>query len=734
MRKFGRAIFTAGILVSAFLLFLVQPMAGKMLLPHFGGTPAVWNTCMVFFQAMLLAGYLYAHLGDRILGSKRHAGLHLVVVFAALWFVPFSLEPASMEAASHRPVTTVLRLLFVSLGVPFFCLSATSPMLQRWFSRTDDPRADDPYFLYAASNVGSLLALVSYPLVIEAWTSVGTQRWSWAVGFGASALLIGASAFLLWAAQPAAGEGGRAEAQKGAGPEEAEVGAARRFGWVVHAFVPSSLMLGVTTYLTTDIAAAPLLWVVPFVIYLGTFILAFSERVEIPRDELVRATPLVLVPVLFFFAGGHRLADSAWFLGAVHLAVFAVLAMVFHGELAAERPPTSHLTEFYFWVSFGGMLGGIFNALVAPVVFDWPVEYPVVLAVAAVALPVGPLEALRFDGETLRSYVLPGLILSALFGWSLDGGFDLLFWSVVAVFVFFAIIYMASHRYRRLFGLGFGIAALGAISLSVQTFEYRYMKRNFFGTNAVKQSDELRYLFNGAMIHGAQYLDEERSSLPVPYYLSPGPVDDVFGVLHARPGPQPVGVIGLGTGGLAMYGRAGEQMTFFEIDPDVVEIARRKFTYLEQSPAEVEIVVGDGRLGLEETPEDSFSLVVVDAFSADAIPTHLATREAIQMYFSRMRRPGILLFHVSNKYVDMRPLLANTAEDLGMVAYSAVHKPEEHSEFEDLFAEKTMWVAVARSEDKLGELTELERWEREEPDPEYPVWTDDYSNIVRVLR
>ena len=730
MHSFLRTTFTAAIFTGALLLFLVQPMVGKMLLPKFGGTPAVWNTCMVFFQFMLLAGYVYAHLGDRWLGSRKQAVLHLLLLVVAAWFLPFELGSVDMQKAASRPAGTVLRMLTLSLGVPFFCLAATAPLLQKWFSETDDPRADDPYFLYAASNAGSLLALLAYPLLIEAWTTLDTQTHGWSVGFGVQIALIAICVTLLYAA----GSPSDVAETKRRLPGGGAVDAGDRLQWVLYAFIPSSLMLGVTTFLTTDIAAVPLLWVLPFVLYLGTYIVAFSDRMGVPQALLVRVAPLAFVPLLFFFAGGHRVSNSAWLIAGVHLLGFGLVALIFHQALARRRPPTTHLTEFYFWVALGGMFGGLFNALLAPVIFNWPLEYPLVLAVAALALPVAPLESLRFDRDTLVRFVLPALAGTAGFAWALDSDFGGLFWAVIAVFGFFALIYMASHRYRRLFGFTFAIAVVGAMSLGVQTFDYRYMKRNFFGSNAVMDAGELRYLFNGAMIHGAQYLDEERADLPVPYYLAPGPIRDVFEVVHDRPVPQPVALIGLGTGSLATYGRDEQPMTFFEIDPDVVEIAREHFTFLGQSSADIDIVVGDGRLGLREQPSDKFGLVVVDAFSADAIPTHLATLEALMLYFDRMHDQGILLFHVSNKYVDLRPVLANIAAELDMVAYSAVHHPSRYDEFEDVFAEKTVWVAIARNEEALGKLSDLGRWRKQKPEPDGPVWTDDYSNIVRVLR
>lgn len=734
-----RSVFTAGVFVSAFLLFLVQPMAGKMLLPHFGGIPAVWNTAMVFFQLSLLAGYLYVHIGGRLLSSRRHAILHGVLLLAALAFLPLQVTPETAAGTVEQPTLKVLGVLGRSLALPFICLSATAPLLQKWYSETDAPEAEDPYFLYAASNAGSLMALVAYPLLIEAWTSVETQSWGWSAGFLGAIGLIVACTVLLWRHGLPAGElAARQEDEPAPEPIDAASGApdwGNRARWVLFAFIPSSLMLGVTTYLTSDIAAVPLLWVIPFIIYLGTYILAFSDRVSVPRGPLVRATPFLMIPLIFFMAQGFRVTGSAWLIGAVHLVAFAALAMVFHGEMARRRPAAAYLTEYYLWLSLGGALGGIFNALVAPVAFDWSLEYPLVLVLAAVALPPEPLEVLDFDRRTLLHYVLPAFLATTLFAWLLDPSFGFLFVAVVGVFAFFASVYLVSHRYRRLFGLVFAIAVGGAVSMGMYSLEHRERERNFFGQNTVVDSDGVRYLINGTIIHGAQYLDEARRDVPIPYYVKPGPVADVFAEVNARTRTQPVGIIGLGTGGLATYARQGQPFTFYEIDPAVARIAREQFFYLEDSAGEVDIELGDGRLLLRQAPEDHFGLIIVDAFSGDAIPAHLATVEAVRLYFERLRPNGLLLMHISNKYLQLDPVLANIAQRLGLEARGITFMPEDVPSLKGVFAQGTMWVAMARREAQLGAIAgEESEWQKLKARPDLPTWTDDYTNVMRLLR
>jgi spermidine synthase len=703
-------VFGLTLFLSAFLLFLVEPMVAKMVLPLLGGTPAVWNTCLVFFQAALLGGYAYAHWVPARLGSKRYLPIHLAILLMPALVLPLSIAGWD-PPATENPVPWLITLLTVCVGLPFFVLATTAPLLQTWFSQSTHRAAQDPYFFYAASNLGSMAALLCYPTFVEPNLRLGKQSLFWSMGYGGFFLLTAACAGLVRF---------RAEEKLGVGMPAPGTGKEPPTGlgvvrWVALSAVPSSLMLGVTAYLTTDVAPVPLLWVLPLALYLLTFILAFSKLPRIVHQLMVALLPvavllLILVPMLQIELG----------IGAIiglHLAAFFVAALVCHGELAMSRPPTERLTEFYLWISLGGFLGGCFNALIAPQVFRWVVEYPLAIVFVCFLRPHWrgpartPARAKTESAQTQRSAPREGRpsSLYASLGWPLFGA-----WAGVLLFF---ISYHGDWELRK------------------------FTERNFFGVISVSQDPQLpEYLTmaHGTTIHGMQSLDPSRREEPLGYYHRTGPIGQVFAALRGPAAKKKVAVIGLGIGGLAAYARAEQDWTFYEIDPAVDRLARGEpplFTYLEDCEARqvpFRVVLGDGRLQLARSTE-RYGLIVADAFSSDSIPVHLITREALAIYLGKLEDDGILAFHISSEYLHLAPVVEGLARDAGLVCYLEEDFHVTPAEFREGKL-GSQWAVMVRRPEHFGPLAHDRRWQRLAGRAEAPVWTDDYSNLFGVLQ
>jgi hypothetical protein len=659
-------LFTVALFLSSTLLFLIEPMMARMVLPVLGGTPAVWNTCMVFFQAALLAGYLYAHAGPRWLGARNHAILHVVLLFAALAGLPVAIGAFGAPPVETTPIFWLLRLLAATVGLPVMLLGATSPLLQRWLAHSNHRDAADPYYLYAAGNVGSILALLGYPLLVERTLSLNTQTRYWAVGYAALGALMLLSFFAQsrWSMREAPEMPLRA-----VGADTARVDARQRFWWVLLAFVPSSLMLGVTTFLTTNIAAAPLLWVLPLAIYLLTFVLVFAAKPPISHAAMVRFLPLAVLPLAGLMVFDSRLPAAV--LVTAHLVVFFMAAMVCHGELARSRPSTTHLTDFYLWLSVGGVLGGLFNALLAPIAFTTIVEYPLAVVLAcALRRPGGARDV---AGIAWSDFVLPVALGLTVFGVMLGAGANSE--RPIALLFTFVVPAVICYSFRgRPVRFALGVAALIIAGTAFMSAQERVMfrDRGFFGVHRITldQTRRWRELIHGGIVHGMQSPDPALRREPTAYFHRSGPIGQVFTALGPSAMTSRVAVIGLGIGTLAAYGAPGEDWTFYEIDPAVERIARdsRYFTYLADSPASVHVVLGDARLKLADAPDRKYTLIVLDAFASDAIPVHLITREALQLYVSKLGAHGVIAFHVSNRYVDLPPVLGALARDAHLVA------------------------------------------------------------------
>ena len=739
---YGLAIF-----VSAGLVFLVQPMTAKLLLPTFGGSPQVWTASMVFFQAALLAGYAYADLSIRRLGLRRQPLVHAVLLFLPLLVLPIALRGLD-QASSLPPAIAVVGILLVSVGAPYVAVAATSPLLQRWFSATGHHAAADPYFLYAAGNVGSLLGLLGYPLLVEPNLPVRAQAIVWSVGYAVFVVLCVTCAVVLARRGPALLELAAAEATISPGPVAAPTEPLpvverarplhwrRRAGWVIRAFIPSSLMLGVTTYSSTDIAAVPLLWVIPLALYLLTFVLAFARRRPGGRVWQL-ALPVTTVLVVLTIIG--VLALPIWGRLAVHYAGFFVAAMVAHGQLADDRPGSTQLTQFYLLLSLGGVLGGIFNAIVAPAIFDSIVEYPLVIVLAlllrrssapsAAASPAAERRARLLD-LIIPFAVYLGVLIALVVANRLVADAAGLGRMIVAASVVLTLVFV-----RRPVRFALAIAALLAITFFGGQAPL-FADRTFFGLNRViDDGTGHRIYLSGSTVHGVERTDADGGKTPLSYYHPTGPAGQIFASLPTgTTPPTEVAVIGLGAGGLAAYGREGQHYSFVEIDPVVIRIARdpNLFRFVSQSGAKVDIFEADGRLWLESVPDASFDLIVLDAFSSDAVPAHLLTREAMEMYVRKLRPGGRLMFNVTNTYLDVRSVVAGGAKSLGLTGFwrhdgdLSVAPPgdKEVSEF----------VALAANPAPLADLAADPRWTPLSDAPRTIVWTDDFSDILRVIK
>ncbi len=783
-------VFATAIFLNAALLFAVEPMFTKMVLPRLGGTPSVWNTCLLFFQGALLVGYGYAHLTSRWLSVPRQAALHLACLAGAVALLPVALPADAVPppGGSAAAIGWLLARLTTVLGIPFLLLAAGAPLLQRWFSTTAHPSATNPYFLYVASNLGSFAALLAYPVLIEPRLRLGEQSVRWAQGYGVLVVLVSVAAVLAWrwrlgtdrtgdertgtgepadaAVMPQQDGTGRAEmvttgeweegnVEVGGGPPRhpfslraAATSRTRsatlatpsliptrawRLRWVLLSFAPSSLLLGVTTFVSTDIAAVPFLWVVPLALYLLTFVLTFARRPLLNR-RLMLALEVGLVLALLLTIGSNP-ADHLHALAALHLVAFFVAAMVCHRELADARPRAEYLTEYYLWISLGGLLGGVFNVLLAPALYDTVVEYPF-----ALILVLGLRPAWRTSAPAVRAAVLDVAIPIAILALMVVGhhlptasGA----WGDRVLYGWLGVLgLVAASCFQRPLRLAMAGAALflgNEIGLA-EGDDTLYQGRSFYGVYRVRRWDNYVLLQHGTTTHGGQSLIASRKTEPLTYYHREGPLGDLFRLTTDPVAPRRVALVGLGTGTTACYARPGEQWSYFEIDPLIVAIARdpRLFTYLRDCQPDVRIVMGDARLSLAQEPDSSYDLITLDAFSSDAIPVHLVTREAVAMYRRKLRPGGILAFHISNRYLDLRPVLVELARDARM-AGAIVDRDVENEEKDDLHY-GSRWVALADGAQHLATLVRDAGWEVLPPSADARVWTDDYSDVLGVLK
>jgi hypothetical protein len=730
--RLAPALFAGTLLLSALLLFMVQPMFTKLVLPRLGGAPTVWSVAMVFFQAALLAGYAYAHLLIRRLPLGVGAFVHLGVLAAAALTLPIAitdaLGPITLGPMPQSNVALWLIALFAfSIGVPFAALSASAPLLQGWFAASGHPQAGNPYVLYAASNLGSFAALIAYPILIEPLLPLNTQIKLWSVGFAVLAILI-AGASLMVAQRPQLGL---------RDAPAAPVALRQRLAWLALAAIPSGLTIAVTSTISTDVVAAPFLWVVPLALYLLTFIAVFRDRPWIAPETVARLLPILVAPLSIGLLGGDRVFWLAMIV--LNLVVFVLLALLCHGELYRRRPAPARLTEFYLLVSLGGVLGGAFAALIAPHVFNRVYEYPLLLLGGLLVLPgmfvAGPRRMLAEAAPVLALAAL-AVAVWTLLGARLPAAGELPFQAVLVALV--AVMLLQRHRPARflaLVALAFVVTALWRPG-----FDRSEAFRSFFGVHQVIETADHRYrlLYHGTTLHGAERIDADAHDgarpEPLTYYYSGGPIAESIDAARTAHGGalRHVAVVGLGAGSLACHRRGAEDWTFFEIDPLVAEIARdpRYFNFISACNPALSIVLGDARLTLAASAQ-RYDLIILDAFSSDAIPVHLLTREAMASYLARLAPDGAVVLHISNRHMDLAPVVAalGAAEDL--VAY--LKEDTRPDVVPSDFKMNALVATLARRSADLGDLPTRPGWHRLAPDPRIAAFTDEYSNILGAI-
>ncbi|HKG91158.1 MAG TPA: fused MFS/spermidine synthase [Gemmatimonadaceae bacterium] len=761
------AVYALALFSTSALLFAVEPMFTKMVLPLLGGTPAVWNSCLLFFQAALLVGYGYAHLGSRWMAPTRQALVHLALFVLSFVALPVVVARGwTPPAGGGTPVPWLVGLLTVSLGAPFLVLAAGAPILQRWFAHTGHPAADNPYFLYAASNVGSMTALLAYPFLIEPRLRLGEQSETWGVAYRLLALLTAVCALALVrqrgmaaaAAAAPAGAGVPVDAPPPAAgvPAAARPALAERLRWMLLAAVPSSLLLGVTSFLSTDVAAVPLLWVVPLALYLLTYVLAFARLPRFARVAALWVQAMFIPPLAITMLFG--LYKPLTVLAALHLLAFFASALVCHMALSDSRPDVAHLTEFYLWVAVGGALGGAFNVLVAPALFDSVQEYPLALVLACLlrpapppppprprlrwVLPVDIEEERPTEEQERRARLLDFLIPLGVAAVVTVG----LWWSkvpkvlgdngtyIVVGVAAFAVFFFSARPLR----FALGVAAILGVGASIRTYKQEdvlFQDRSFFGVYRVRKQGTFHTLINGTTLHGAQDTRPENRREPLTYYHREGPLGQLLGALIPFKDVRQVAAVGLGSGTLACYGRAGERWTFYEIDPTMVRIARdpKLFTYVQDCQPDVRIALGDARLRLADAPDGTYDLILLDAFTSDAIPVHLITREALALYLAKLAPGGAVAFHISNRHLDLEPVVTELARDARVAGVSG----EEHeltTAQSAMFKTTSAWVVLSRDAADLADLASLPNWKPLPPSAGVRVWTDDFSDVVGVMR
>ena len=714
------------LILSAFLLFSVQPMFAKMILPLLGGSPSVWTIAMVFFQAMLLGGYAYAHLTSRHLSIRTQAIVHILLLAACAVFLPFAV-PAGAYPSAH-PALWQIGLMAGVVGAPFFILSASAPLIQHWFATTDHKDASNPYFLYAASNIGSMVALLSYPVIVEPSMSMNMQTAAWAGGYGILIALMVFCALMVWnrttVIDPAI--------------VPSKTPGKIKLAWLALAFIPSSLMLGVTTYITTDLAAIPLLWILPLSLYLLTFILVFARRVIVTMDMAVSLfTAFVTILIMLMTI---EMATKTTIMLVLHLTVFFFAALLCHKKLADMRPAASELTGFYMIMSAGGVLGGVFNALLAPLVFVMPLEYALVLCAVLFVRGYAFLpEKMKLTRQplldvigTVRFWFFMITLATIVQGMVLHHKAFLLTGGV------FAALCLTSFRMRPIaFALAGSIfLLLHSPLITMNSGKILELRRNFFGVLQVSDGDGFRYLFHGMTLHGAQPLDPEHRLTQMTYYNPHGPVGDVFKILDQRKGPQKIGAIGLGAGTIACYKHKGRSFDFYEIDENVVKIAEDKtlFTYLSDCGSPYTIKLGDGRLMLDTVPDGSYDALIIDAFSSDNIPMHLLTVEAFDIYMRKVKAGGMIVINISNRYLDLVPQLGAISRLSRVPALSRRSQGGPIAEGSPLSYTASMWVVFSPNLHTLLPLRRLESWENVPVIKGKRPWTDDYANIISSLK
>lgn len=722
-----RRLFTATTLLGSALLFVVQPMVARALLPRTGGVPALWNTCSVFFQLALLAGYAYAHALPSRTGSRATPALHTALLALATLTLPFSFSELSLPAGD--PTWPLLASLALRVAPSFVLLSTGAPLLQRWYVSAT---SRDPAPLIAASNVGSLGALLAYPLVIEPLAPLATQGRAFRAAF---VIYLVAVSLCAWSARDAV--------PAPSAPRPASLALRRWLRLVALAFVPSSMMLGLTSHITTDVGSFPLLWVAPLAVYLASFVAVFARTPSAPTARSV--APFVGLALMVFLFSAPQVATRLPLI-AGHFTLFALTAYLFHGEVARARPRDASITSYQLAIAVGGALGGAFNALVAPQIFTRVTEYPLTIALAVALAPrpspppdtrareeaflrsmgvdpaaaLGPPPAPRGERLAAIADVLVPLIVGAVAIALFTAPTNLPTPSLLRFGVPLALLALLSIGRRTRLGLGL-IAILAASHFDRSVLAE---SRTFYGVIRVEESRGVRRFMHGTTLHGLEFRSPKMRGQPVAYYAPTAPIGEALRTIGASLDGRRIGVVGLGVGMLIAHARPEQRWTFYELDPAVDLVARRWFSWLRDARAPWDVVVGDARRSLERDRAARFGLLALDAFSSDAIPTHLLTREALALYASRLDARGVIAFHITNRHVRLGPVLSALARDAGLVAVT-----RSGAGFGPDGQVRSTWVLMARRAEDLGALA---RWPALERSTRAP-WTDDFSNLLSAL-
>jgi hypothetical protein len=712
-RQTTKLFYGLTICLSAFLLFQVQPLLAKIILPWFGGGAAVWTVCLLFFQVVLLLGYMYAHVLTQWLPHRAQRWVHVAVVAAS--FIGLEIPPKNLwiPAGPEAPVRHILLLLCATVGLPYFLLASTSPLLQAWLARSKPGVV--PYRLYALSNLGSMLALLSYPLVVEPFFSTSHQADGWSIAYAGVAILCATAGFL---ATGSGTDDANARSEFTAAPNGKTQGL-----WIALAACGSALLLSVTTHVTQNIASVPFLWIVPLSLYLLSFILCFDSRGWYHRGLFLRLLGVLLGGMAYALSPSFASLPVKVLIPLFWAGLF-VCCMFCHGELARLKPDPAHLTKFYLMISIGGAMGAASVALVAPRIFSGYYELHVALAGCAILVLAVHLHDPESDFH--RTPWQPS-------------------WLVL---------------------ISLAIALVGSLFTTAreQALEARLTVRNFYGVLRIIQGrvpnlvvvkgeatqppdEDTRYLrlVNGTIDHGLQFLAPSRRRWATSYYSLNSGIGVAFREARQSSGadtsntepdsslragrPLRVAMIGLGAGTVATYGQPGDRFTFYEINPLDVRVAKTEFTYLSDSKASIDIVMGDARLSLERQPPQNFDVLAVDAFSSDSIPVHLLTREAFELYFRHLKPDGILAVHVSNKYLNLKPVVASAAASLSKEAVMVVNLDDHPN---GIFS--AMWILLGSHDAMTGQRQIEKAGTILSPADTRDLWTDDYSSVLKLLK
>lgn len=727
-------IFALALFSSASLMFILQPMFGKALLPLLGGSASVWNTCMVFYQSILFLGYLYAHLLSTHFSYRKQLLIHCSLLMISLSFLPVSIPENSLPSIGDNPSIWLLTTLLVSIGLPFFILSTSSPLLQKWFSRIGHQTSNDPYYLSIASNSGSLIALLSYPFLLEPNIGLTQQQQFWSNGFLLLCILITLCMIPLKQKQP----NNHTVTISGQKPT-----LKLQLHWLILAFVPSSLLLGTTNYISIDIATVPLLWVIPLALYLFSFIVVFSSYGTTVHKKIFLLQPWVITPFLIYYFSDQKLSSFSLEL-VFHLLVFFLSIMVCHGELAKKRPSTHYLTQYYLLMSFGGMLGGIFNSFIAPLIFNSIYEYPLMMVFALLLNPIHKKTKLYLKEHFVKiifsTYIFT---FTAVSYYNFNQFSNILLISITFIGAVLAgyLFFKGKPIYFPLFGL---LIVSCAAPEKQQNDQLLHQSRNFYGVLSVKKNTDITIgngtetvheIYSGTTRHGAQLIsDSLLQCVPNGYYSEKGPLGDIFANYNTINSDWRVGIVGLGAGEIAGYAKTSQDWTFFELNPAVIDIATNSeyFTFLNTCINHYDIQIGDARITLEKQ-QQKYDLLVIDAFTSDSIPTHLLTKEAIVLYFSRLKSNGLLVFHISNRYLKLKKVLSDHAENLRLTSLIQEFRPKQKR----ALVYNSDWAVLAQNSETLKPLLTDATENNWQKIPHYSnarSWTDDYTSIMSVWK